>query len=137
MSAVIENGFNHGSHLIFPNGSKSFQPFCGEKLKGANLPDLNIVRSIIRPYKVLPILAKHSSRPISFPVSQLLVMLLEYFLSQLRVRHDHVQHGAEPHRYDRAVGLRPLGKAPEPHRLYIVDIADERPRARPRWELES
>ena len=137
IGAVLEDRFHHGCNLIFSNGSKTLKPFWGEKLKGAYFPDLDIVRSIISPNKILPISAKLGRWPASMPISKLLIIFLKHFLSQFRVGHNHVQRGPEPNRYDRAIGLCPLGKAPEPDWLYVIEVANDRPWTRAWWELES
>lgn len=137
ISAILENGFNHGHDLILSNGSKSLKTLGREELKSTNFPHFHIVRSVISPYKVLSVLAKLRRHSAPVPISELLIMLLKNFLRQRRRRHHHRQLRPEPNRYDRAIGLTPLRKAPEPHRLYVVEVSDHRPGTRARWELES
>lgn len=131
--AILENGLDHGTDLVLSNGSHSLQPLGGEELERAHLPHLHIVRTEIGPDQVLAVPAKLGRRPAPRSVGQLLVVFLEHLLGQRRARHHHVQRRPEPHRHDRAVGARPVGEAPEPHRLDVVEVAHHRPWAWTGW----
>lgn len=136
ISAVVEDVFNHGGNFIFSNRPQRFESFRREQFDCTNFPHLHIMGSIIRPNQVLPVPAEFRRRSAPVPVRQALVVLLQNFPCQLRVRHHYVQRRPEPNRYDRTVLLGPLRVTSEPDRFHVVQVSDHRKRPWPWRELE-
>lgn len=95
------------------------------------------MRSIISPNQILPISTKLGSRPTPMPIRQLLIILFQNLFRQFRIRNNHVQSRTEPNRYNWPVELGPFSKTPEPDRLYVIEVSDDRPGAWTGWKLES
>ncbi|GER51929.1 cysteine protease inhibitor [Striga asiatica] len=125
LDAILENRLNHGGDLIFPNRPKRLNPLHGEELERAELPDLDIVRAVVGPDEVHPVLAEHVdlSRPV--PVGQLLVVVLEDLLGQLGGVDHHAEVGPEVDGEYWAVDLGPLGEAVDEDGLEVVEVADD------------
>lgn len=137
LSRVSEDALNHGGDFILSNRPERLKPLRSEELEVAELPDLDIVRSVIRPNQIhtVPAQIRRGSGP--EPVRQALIIVLEHLLGQLRRGDHHIELRAEVHREYRAELLRPLEEVPEPHRLYVIQVAYNRQRPRPRRKLEA
>lgn len=92
---------------------------------------------IVSPDQILSSSAKPGSGSVPRPIGQLLIVILQDLLCQFSGGDDDSERGSEPDRHDRSVLLRPLGETPEPDRLDVVEVADDRPRPRTGWKLET
>lgn len=136
-SAVLENGLNHRSDFIFPNRPQTFQSLGSKKLQITNLPHLHIMRPIIGPNQITPSSTKNISSFVPVPIRQLLIILLQHFLSQLTRCHNNVKPRVEAQTKDGAVDFGKISKAAELEWRDVVEIPDDGEGARAGREIES
>jgi hypothetical protein len=124
------HGLDHGGDLVLPDGAQRLEPPGREELEVAELAHLDVVRAVVGPDEVLPVAAEPLGGAVPRPVRELLVVLLEHLLGQLRGGDDDGEAGPEPDGDDGPVPLRPLLEAPAPDGLDLAQVAQDGPRPR-------
>ncbi|RAL48615.1 hypothetical protein DM860_000935 [Cuscuta australis] len=137
LSAVSEDALNHGGDFIFSNRPKRLESLGSEELEIAELSDLHVVRAVIGPDQIRAVPAQIRGGSGPEPVRQALIVLLQHLLRELRRGDDDVELGSEVEGEYGPELLGPLREVTEPHRLYVVQVSDDREGTRARRELES
>ncbi|KAJ0610907.1 hypothetical protein HanHA300_Chr01g0009171 [Helianthus annuus] len=94
------------------------------------------MRPIISPNQILTTSTKRHRSTVPMPIRQLLIILLQHLLSQLRCIHNNIQLRIQVHREYWAVGSGPFSVAPELDWFNVVEVADDGEGAWARWEFE-